>query len=84
MVADRAIVTAGETADALTEIAAEAIEVGVIAVDEVVDGTIDGRFATNSGPRLGPKSAVRRKPTIILRSWKRPRKSSKWIASIRT
>ena len=58
-----------------------AIEAGAIAVVEVADGTIDGRFETNNGRRLEPKSAVRRKPTIISHSSKRPRKSSKSIVS---
>ena len=80
MAADRVIVTAGATAEIVAARSA-AIEAGAIAVVEVADGTIDGRFETNNGRRLEPKSAVRRKPTIISHSSKRPRKSSKSIVS---
>ncbi len=84
MVVDRVIVRVGAKADGLAEIVAArsaAIEAGAIVADVAADGTIGGRFAMNNGPRLGPKSAGRRKPTIISHSSKRPRKSSKSIVS---
>jgi hypothetical protein len=95
MAVDRVIEKVGEMeramAHGLAEIVAEiiaaevieaaAIEVGAIVVDGAADGTIDGRFVMNNGHRLGPKNAVRRKPTIISRSLKRPRKSLRSIVS---
>jgi hypothetical protein len=45
----------------------------VIAGEGAAVGTIDRRFATNSDLQRGPKSVVRRKPTIILPSSKRPK-----------
>jgi hypothetical protein len=56
--------------------------VGGSAVAGAAAGMIGRRFATNSGLRLEPKNVVRRKPTIILRSLRRPRKiRSNWNAS---
>jgi hypothetical protein len=77
MAAGRVIATADAklaviAAARVDRIAAGASEVAEIGDGAVAVGTIDRRFATNSGLRLGPKSAVHRKPTIILRSSKRP------------